>query len=231
MIQADTQIPVSFHDSHMKASPPSFNHISRNLPPALQWHYKILQALALEEDLPEKPDDKTIPKYRQIDKVSHAFSPVHSPNIILIRYLFSQRAGPYVTEWGIALEKYHSAHEQETRSSSKRPVDDLPIHSKKPRIVADDANIDDAQMKEFFEKQEIHKVYIYLSFFRLFLYFLFFFSFFFIRWVRGETEARSIGGSWLIRNCLVVLAYGCDAEDMATWEGNGFERKESGSDK
>ena len=36
---------------------------------ALQWHYRILQAMALEEDLPEKPDDKTIPKYKQIDKV------------------------------------------------------------------------------------------------------------------------------------------------------------------
>lgn len=37
--------------------------------PALQWHYRILQALALDEDLPEKPEDKTIPKYKQIDKV------------------------------------------------------------------------------------------------------------------------------------------------------------------
>jgi hypothetical protein len=37
---------------------------------ALQWHYRILQALALDEDVPEKPDDKTIPKYRQIHKVS-----------------------------------------------------------------------------------------------------------------------------------------------------------------
>lgn len=37
---------------------------------ALQWHYRILQALALDEDLPEKPEDKTIPKYKQIDKVS-----------------------------------------------------------------------------------------------------------------------------------------------------------------
>jgi hypothetical protein len=25
--------------------------------------------MALEEELPEKPDDKTIPKYRQINKV------------------------------------------------------------------------------------------------------------------------------------------------------------------
>ena len=37
---------------------------------ALQWHYRILQALALDEDLPEQPEDKTIPKYRQIHKVS-----------------------------------------------------------------------------------------------------------------------------------------------------------------
>ena len=37
---------------------------------ALQWHYRILQALALDEDLPEKPEDKTMPRYKQIDKVS-----------------------------------------------------------------------------------------------------------------------------------------------------------------
>jgi len=37
--------------------------------PALQWHYRILQALALEEELPEQPDDKTIPRYRPIEKV------------------------------------------------------------------------------------------------------------------------------------------------------------------
>ncbi|KAL2262596.1 hypothetical protein VTK26DRAFT_811 [Humicola hyalothermophila] len=36
--------------------------------PSLQWHYRILQAMALEEDVPESLDDATIPKYRQIDK-------------------------------------------------------------------------------------------------------------------------------------------------------------------
>ena len=36
--------------------------------PSLQWHYKILQAMALEEDVPESLDDATTPKYRQIDK-------------------------------------------------------------------------------------------------------------------------------------------------------------------
>lgn len=46
-----------------------FGRTMLTCPPALQWHYRILQALALDEDLPEKPEDKTIPKYRQIDKV------------------------------------------------------------------------------------------------------------------------------------------------------------------
>ncbi|KAL8728542.1 MAG: hypothetical protein Q9181_005310, partial [Wetmoreana brouardii] len=53
--------------------------------PALQWHYRILQAMALEEDLPEKAEDKTVPRYRQIDK----------------------RAGEYVLEWGEELQKQH----------------------------------------------------------------------------------------------------------------------------
>jgi ATP-dependent DNA helicase 2 subunit 1 len=36
--------------------------------PDLQWFYRILQALALEEELPSLPDDKTIPRFKQIDK-------------------------------------------------------------------------------------------------------------------------------------------------------------------
>ncbi|KAI5300653.1 clathrin associated protein complex large subunit [Ascosphaera atra] len=54
--------------------------------PALQYHYKILQAIALDEDLPEKPVDKTLPKYKQIDK----------------------RAGPYVLDWEAELKKAHA---------------------------------------------------------------------------------------------------------------------------
>lgn len=29
--------------------------------------------MALEEDIPDHPDDKTIPKYKQIDKVTRSF--------------------------------------------------------------------------------------------------------------------------------------------------------------
>lgn len=36
--------------------------------PALQWHYKILQALALDEEVPEQGDDPTVPKYKAIAK-------------------------------------------------------------------------------------------------------------------------------------------------------------------
>ncbi|KAH7076132.1 ATP-dependent DNA helicase II subunit 1 [Paraphoma chrysanthemicola] len=41
---------------------------SRYPNPDLQWFYRILQAMALDEELPEKPDDKTVPRYKQIDK-------------------------------------------------------------------------------------------------------------------------------------------------------------------
>lgn len=54
--------------------------------PSLQWHYRILQALALDEDVPEQPEDKTIPKYRQIDK----------------------RAGDYVLSWSDELDKQYN---------------------------------------------------------------------------------------------------------------------------
>ncbi|CAK7228111.1 ATP-dependent DNA helicase II subunit 1 [Sporothrix bragantina] len=36
--------------------------------PSLQWHYKILQTLALEEEVPEHGEDLTLPKYKAIAK-------------------------------------------------------------------------------------------------------------------------------------------------------------------
>ncbi|KAF2400827.1 putative DSB repair complex subunit Ku70 [Trichodelitschia bisporula] len=51
--------------------------------PALQWFYRVIQAIALEEDLPEAPDDKTIPRHKQIHK----------------------RAGHDVQTWGDELER------------------------------------------------------------------------------------------------------------------------------
>lgn len=39
--------------------------------------------MALEEDIPDQPDDKTIPKYKQIDKVTNSpFPPSHPPLLL-----------------------------------------------------------------------------------------------------------------------------------------------------
>jgi ATP-dependent DNA helicase 2 subunit 1 len=75
---------------------------SRYANPSLQWHYRILQALALDEDLPDKPEDKTLPKYRQIDK----------------------RVGDMAVEWGRTLEAtykdYLSENPDAANTGSKR---------------------------------------------------------------------------------------------------------------
>ena len=111
--------------------------------PALQWHYRILQAMALEEDLPEKPEDKTIPKYRQIDK----------------------RAGPYVIDWGHELHKQHSEWQATNGSSrsilAKRPATDEGVtvkHEKKARITGDRDAITDEAMKKAYKKQMMNKM-------------------------------------------------------------------------
>jgi ATP-dependent DNA helicase 2 subunit 1 len=73
--------------------------------PSLQWHYKILQAIALEEEIPDTPDDKTIPKYRQVEK----------------------RAGEYIHNWGQNLEEATRDYQKErtnTGSGGKRERDD-----------------------------------------------------------------------------------------------------------
>ncbi|UNI22013.1 ATP-dependent DNA helicase II subunit 1 [Purpureocillium takamizusanense] len=51
--------------------------------PALQWHYQILKALALEEEVPDEPEDATKPKGKTMSK----------------------RAGGYMQEWHELLEE------------------------------------------------------------------------------------------------------------------------------
>lgn len=69
------QLPKGVYEPHKYPNPCRFSFRavtqldSTNILAALQWHYRILQALALDEDHPGNPEDKTVPKYRQIDKV------------------------------------------------------------------------------------------------------------------------------------------------------------------
>lgn len=71
--------------------------------PALQWHYKILQALALEDEVPEKADDLTEPKYKAISK----------------------RAGGYLEEWSETLEG-DVERVMKTKALKREMDDDLP---------------------------------------------------------------------------------------------------------
>lgn len=68
--------------------------------PSLQWHYRILQALALEEEVPEKVEDSTEPKYRAVSK----------------------RAGGYLEEWSETLEE--DVNRTTKTKALKREVDD-----------------------------------------------------------------------------------------------------------
>lgn len=112
--------------------------------PALQWHYRILQALALNEDLPQQAEDKTVPRYRQIHK----------------------RAGGYVVDWGTDLEKTHRDWMDQNRHIAilpKRSAPSLQKDSeggsrKKPKKAADVEVIRDNEMQAHFKKNSIAKV-------------------------------------------------------------------------
>lgn len=112
--------------------------------PALQWHYRILQALALGEDIPETPEDKTLPRYRQIDK----------------------RAGEHVIEWGQALEEEYQkwALEHGHRSKlaadiKKRSADPSSAPAaKKAKVTTATDELTVEEMRDRFEKNSIEKL-------------------------------------------------------------------------
>lgn len=111
--------------------------------PALQWHYRILQALALEEDLPEQPEDKTKPKYRQIDK----------------------RVGAEVTEWGIELENIYRKHQAENQHSGASPLKKRHANgdsagsapNKRVKLEAGEV-ISEEDMRKLWQKQQVGKL-------------------------------------------------------------------------
>jgi len=114
--------------------------------PSLQWHYRILQALALDEELPEKPDDKTVPKHRQIDK----------------------RAGQYVVEWGQELEQQYKIWQKEHGRAGKRTADAAGAPAKKAKTAsgavpaATSVSVTET-VKEAFKKNQISKVSVSVS--------------------------------------------------------------------
>ncbi|KAM0693497.1 hypothetical protein Q7P36_006752 [Cladosporium allicinum] len=118
--------------------------------PSLQWFYRILQALALEEDVPEKAEDKTIPRHRQIDK----------------------RAGPYVIEWGQALDAAHRNWQKENSShyhatgtgATKRSQKAAPASAASKKVKQEGGDSDasagptEADVREAYEKDALKKL-------------------------------------------------------------------------
>ena len=108
--------------------------------PSLQWHYKILKALALEEEVPEKAEDATQPKFRAISK----------------------RAGGYLGEWSGKLEE-DTGHAK-TAHSLKHEADDDGISdrpTKQKKTSADKgsaADMSTAQLKTAIESGGIMKM-------------------------------------------------------------------------
>lgn len=108
--------------------------------PSLQWHYKILQALALEEEVPEKAEDATEPKFKAISK----------------------RAGGYLEEWAETLGG--DADRVKTSKSLKRDADgdedDRP--AKKSRAASSDkpagSSLTTAQLKASIDSGGITKM-------------------------------------------------------------------------
>jgi len=88
VIVQQLQLPKAVYDPHKYPNP------------SLQWFYRILQALALEEDLPEKAEDKTLPKWKQVHK----------------------RAGSYVVEWGSILDEHFRGWQKDNNRDSKAAV-------------------------------------------------------------------------------------------------------------
>lgn len=82
--------------------------------PALQWHYKILQALALDEEVPEQSDDPTLPKYKAIDKRVGG-------SLAEIKELLENEAAQLQTTRAIKREAEDDGHGSMGKPLSKRP--------------------------------------------------------------------------------------------------------------
>jgi len=134
VIVQQLQLPKGVYDPHKYPNP------------SLQWFYRILQALALEEDLPEQPEDKTLPRWKQIHK----------------------RAGQYVIEWGGILDeqfrmwqKDNDRHVKPTANGAAKRTKAEPASSANAKKIkqenSEDEGVTDEDMKTAYEKDAVSK--------------------------------------------------------------------------
>lgn len=148
-IQAPNEVIDAMRKVVQQLQLPKGIYEPRNYPnPSLQWFYRILQALALEEDVPEKAEDKTIPRHRQIDK----------------------RAGPYVLQWGDVLDtayrnwqKENNAHLHSTANGgTKRSQKATPSAAASKKVKQEggdaDAGPSESDVRETHERDALSKM-------------------------------------------------------------------------
>lgn len=134
-------------DTEQLILPKSMYDPSKYPNPSLQWHYRILQALALDEEIPAKPEDKTIPKYRQIDK----------------------RVGVETTTWGRILDRVYKEHLVEhpdtASTGSKRPTSSNASTTltkggagKKVKTEDTGSAIDEMEIRSLWQKGQLSKL-------------------------------------------------------------------------
>lgn len=95
---------------------------SRYPNPQLQWHYKILQALALQEEVPDQAEDMTIPKYKSIAK----------------------RVGGHIRDWETLVDE-EVAHMNKA-SAGKRGAEGDEDEKPKKRVKSEKASVPEPQM-------------------------------------------------------------------------------------
>jgi ATP-dependent DNA helicase 2 subunit 1 len=120
--------------------PKGFYNPAKYPNPSLQWHYSILQAMALEEDIPEEPDDQTIPKYKQIEK----------------------RVGEFLGGWKEVLAHNASGlmHTKALKRESTVDRDERPAKRAKatPAATKPSGSLSNAQLKAAIEQDTLKKL-------------------------------------------------------------------------
>jgi ATP-dependent DNA helicase 2 subunit 1 len=117
--------------------------------PDLQWFYRILQAMALEEEIPTQPDDKTLPRFKQIEKRCGEYIQDYATEFASA---YAQVAASSFPHRGKATGKRGSV-EPEGKPAPKRV-------KKEPNVKeedGDDEGLTDEQMAEFNNKGQISK--------------------------------------------------------------------------
>ena len=118
--------------------------------PDLQWFYRILQAMALEEDLPEAPVDKTVPRYKQIDKRCGVYIEEYGRTF---EEEFAQQARGSLAVRGKPAPKRRTAEPEDAEKPAKR----VKAEAKVKNEDGEDGGLTDQQMAALNDRGQISK--------------------------------------------------------------------------